>query len=300
MSDEPTPAPVFDDGDPGSAQLHPSLSDPAYRRRRDRIAALAEGHPPGRPAPFVTYTEAEHATWRHVHTALRTAGADRICTAVREAREATPFPDDGVPQHAQVADRLHALTGFGLTPAGGFVPTKRFLGLMADDSFYAVQYVRHPAMPRYTPEPDIIHDVLGHGTHLASPFFAALYRVIGRAAARLEGADALDLLNRVYFFSLECGVVREHKGTTAYGAALLSSPSELGRLPTAPVHDWDLAAMTRTPCQAVGYQPGYFAVRSLQHLADSLHAFCETLDEDTGRRLNLPPLHARGSLPPRV
>ncbi|WP_159945379.1 MULTISPECIES: phenylalanine 4-monooxygenase [unclassified Nocardiopsis] len=294
MSDELTQTPVTPDGRLGPAEEHPGFADPDYVRRRDLLAARAEGHRVGAPAPHVDYTESEHETWRTVHRALRRAHEGRVCRAVERAREQAPIPGDRIPQHAEVGDRLRALTGFSFTLAGGIVPNKRFLGAMADGYFHAVQYVRHPAMPLYTPEPDVIHDVFGHGTHLTSLFFADLYRTVGRAAARVDSEDALDLVSRVYWHSLEYGVVREAGGVRAYGAALLSSFGELQRLERAEVRPWDLREIATRPYQVAGYQPVLYLVEDLDRLAEILHDFLDGFDEETGARLGLPPLRERG------
>ncbi|MFE9748538.1 phenylalanine 4-monooxygenase [Saccharothrix saharensis] len=292
----PARTPVAPDGRLGVARLHPGLSDPAYLRRRDAIVAAAEGHEVGAPSPPVTYTEQEHETWRQVHTALAAVQEDTVCRKVLQARDAAPVPADHVPQHAEVGDRLHALTGFRFTLAGGLVPDKRFLGALARGYFHAVQYVRHPAMPLYTPEPDVVHDVYGHGTHLSSPWFADLYRLVGAAASRVDSADALDLISRVYWFTLEYGVAHERGRPRAYGAALLSSYGELGRLHRAEIRPWSVERVVDTAYAAAGYQPVLYAVRSLDHLAEVLHDFLDGFDETTRDRLRLPALHERGAV----
>ncbi|MGW4688024.1 phenylalanine 4-monooxygenase [Streptomyces sp. NPDC004244] len=294
MADLMARTPFTPDGRLGPVSRHPGVSDPRYLRRRDGLVELADGHRVGDPSPPVRYTDEEHRTWRTVHAALVAAHRGRVCEAVVEAREAAPIPADHVPQHEEVGAGLRPLTGFGFTLAGGIVPNKRFLGSMAQGYFHAVQYVRHPAVPLYTPEPDIIHDVFGHGTHLASAWFADLYRLFGQAAARVDGEDALDLISRVYWFSLEYGVVAAQHGVRAYGAALLSSYGELERLDRADVRAWDVAEMLRLPYEVAGYQPVLFGVRSLDHLADVLHDFLDDFDEDTCSRVGLPPLHLRG------
>ncbi|MEU5314052.1 hypothetical protein [Streptomyces sp. NPDC021562] len=246
----------------GDAREHPGFADREYVRRRDAIVAAADGHRVGAHSPPVTYSEAEHDAWRRVHAALLTAQEDRVCEAVLRARDAAPIPAGHVPQHAEVSDRLQPITGFRFTLAGGIVPNKRFLGAMADGYFHAVQYVRHPAIPLYTPEPDVLHDVFGHGTHLADPWFADLYRTFGRAAARVESKDALDLISRVYWFSLEYGVAWERGRPRAYGAALLSSYGELARFAQAEIRPWNIPDLVRVPYQVAGYQPVLFAADS--------------------------------------
>ncbi|QGV82330.1 phenylalanine 4-monooxygenase [Streptomyces ficellus] len=286
----------------GRAEEHPGFADPDYVRRRNSIAGLAQGHWVGDPSPAVSYTASEHATWRTVYAALQHPQERFACREVLRARALAPVPADGVPQHEEVSDRLEALTGFRFTLAGGIVPNKRFLGAMADGYFHAVQYVRHPAMPLYTPEPDVLHDVFGHGIHLTDPLFADLYRTVGRAAARVETDDALDLISRVYWFTLEYGVTLEQGRPRAYGAALLSSYGELGRFARADLRPFDLAELARLPYQVAGYQPVLFTVGSLAHLSDLLHGFLDDFDETTRDRYHLPALSERGFMacPPRA
>ncbi len=278
----------------GDASRHPGFADPAYVRRRNRITAAAAGHRVGDPYGPVTYTPAEHSTWRTVHTAVRAGQDEWACREVLAARAGAPVPADAVPQHAEVSDALQALTGFRFTLAGGIVANKRFLGAMAEGFFHAVQYVRHPAMPLYTPEPDVLHDVFGHGIHLADPFFADLYRTVGAAAARVDSADALDLISRVYWFTLEYGVLLEAGNPKAYGAALLSSSGELARFTRADLRPWNLTEAVRLPYQVAGYQPVLFTLGSPAHLADVLHSLLDDFDETTRDRHRLPALPDRG------
>ncbi|MGK5551623.1 phenylalanine 4-monooxygenase [Actinomadura kijaniata] len=254
------------------------MSDPRYLRRRRAFAALARGHRVGQPSPTVRYTEEEHATWRTVHRALTRAHRRHACREVLEARERAPVPADRIPQHEEVGAELRRLTGFGFTLAGGVVPTRRFLGSMARGHFHAVQFVRHPAVPLYTPEPDVIHDVFGHGIHLSHPAIAELYRMIGRAAVRADSPETLDAISHVYWFTLECGLLAENGVPKAFGAALLSSYGEIG-WPGRQVRDLDVPTMARTDYDISGYQPFLFCARSLTHLTDALADYLETLPQ---------------------
>ncbi|QLE73192.1 phenylalanine 4-monooxygenase [Streptomyces rectiverticillatus] len=293
--------PVTPGGRLGPAAQHPGRCDSRYLQRRKILVERARGHRVGDPSPTVDYTEDEHATWRTVHGALGKAHRAHACREVLDAAEAAPVPADHVPQHAEVGARLKPLTGFEFTLAGGFVENRRFLGSMARGYFHAVQFVRHPSVPLYTPEPDVIHDVFGHGIHLAAPGFAELYRMFGRTATRLTTPEALDVISRVYWFTLEFGVMAE-KGTgsgtgggtgggvKAYGAALLSSYGELERLGSCEVRELDVRAMVATPYRVSGYQPVLFGARCMNHLADTLAGFLEDFDDETADRLGLRPV----------
>ncbi|WP_438484411.1 phenylalanine 4-monooxygenase [Streptomyces sp. S186] len=282
--------PISAEGRLGRANEHPGRCDQGYRRRRDALAARAENHQVGTPYPGVAYTEEEHRTWRTVHQALAPAHQAHACREVLAARDDAEIPAEGVPQHTDITPGLRARTGFALTLAGGVVPNERFLGAMEHGYFHAVQFVRHPAVPLYTPEPDVLHDVFGHGIHLSSPRIAELYRVIGRAANRVRTAEALDILSRVYWYTLEYGLMTESGVPKAFGAALLSSYGEIAAQDVREVRELDMCQAASTPYRISGYQSVLFAARSFSHLEDAIGAFCAEFDDDTGDRLGLPPM----------
>ncbi|MFB7506209.1 phenylalanine 4-monooxygenase [Streptomyces broussonetiae] len=280
--------PVAVDGRFGAAAEHPGLSDPGYLLRRRAIATLARGHRVGDPSPTIDYSDREERTWRTVHRALRGAQDDHACRAALNARDEAPIPTDHIPQHAEVGPHLRRLTGFDFTLAGGVVANKRFLGSMGAGYFHAVQFVRHPAVPLFTPEPDIIHDVFGHGIHLASPAFADIYRLIGQAADRIERPDVLQMISDVYWFTLEYGVLDENGTPKAYGAALLSSYGEIRQLHASRIRRLDIDTMLATPYDVGGYQPVLFSARSLGEVADTLADFLEKLDDDSAPHASRP------------
>ncbi|MEW1658014.1 phenylalanine 4-monooxygenase [Streptomyces sp. NPDC093707] len=282
--------PVSAAGRLGRADEHPGRHDRDYRQRRDALAARAAGHPVGAPYPGVQYTEDEHRTWRTVYDALRPAHQAHACGAVLDALADAEIPAEGVPQHADITPALRARTGFALTLAGGVVPNERFLGAMEHGYFHAVQFVRHPAVPLYTPEPDVLHDVFGHGIHLSSPRIAELYRVIGRAANRVRTAEALDILSRVYWYTLEFGLVAESGTPKTFGAGLLSSYGEIGEHKGREMRELDVRAVASTQYRISSYQPVLFAARSFSHLEDTIGEFCAEFDDETGQRLGLPRL----------
>src|SRR5690625_3703823 len=138
------------------------------------------------PVPVIEYTEEENEVWRRVCAELAPKHQRLAIRAYLEAKEDLGLPTDRVPQLDEVSDSLEPLTGFRLHPAAGLVPLDIFYGSLEDRVFHSTQYLRHASQPLYTPEPDIIHEVVGHGNLLASPQVAEVKRLAGQAARRCE------------------------------------------------------------------------------------------------------------------
>ena len=122
-------------------------------------------------------------------------------------------------------------------------------------------------MPLYTPEPDVLHEVVGHGNTLADRRFTDLYEAAGAAARRVESDEALEFVSKVFWFTLEFGVVHEADGLKAYGAGILSSPGEIEEFRHMTIRPLDLVAMGTTDYDITHYQEVLFAASSFAHLA---------------------------------
>lgn len=264
---------------------HPGFTDEGYRARRAEIGRIAEAHQRGRPVAPVPYSDDEHAVWRLVKPELAAQHRSHATMEIVAAGEAFEIATDHVPQLDEVTDALAPLTGYAFEPVPGLVSPAVFYGSLEDDVFNSTQYIRHPSKPFYTPEPDVIHEVLGHGTMLASPVFAALYRMVGAAAKRLETAEAMQFLSRVFWFTMEFGVVREHGDVRAYGAGLLSSVGELQAFRDAEIRPFDIVAMGTRAYDITRYQDVLFAAASPTELIDTLRSFLADFDDEQYRRL---------------
>lgn len=237
------------------ADDHPGVADPTYRRRRDEIAAASTGLAPGSEPPRIDYHDDESALWRLVSEALAERHERFACAEYRRAAARLALPADRVPQLAEVSDRLRDLTGFAIGAVPGLVPTDVFYGSLADRRFLSTQYLRHASQPFYTPEPDVIHELLGHANGLASPTFARLYEAAGRASRRARTPDELERFSRVFWFTMEFGVVREDGELRTYGAGLLSSYGEIEAFRDAEVRDWDPDEMAHHEYDITHFQP---------------------------------------------
>ena len=264
---------------------HPGASDPAYRERRNVIAAQALAWEPGTPPPRIDYTEAEHDVWRIVCRELAPKHAKYACREFQEAAAALRLPVDRIPQLDEVTAGLEPLTGFEYHPAAGLVPLREFYGALGDNVFHSTQYVRHGAMPLYTPEPDLIHEVVGHGNLLASPRFAQIKRQAGLAAQRVETDEALQFLADVFWFTIEFGVLREQGEVRAYGAGILSSYGEIEEFRGADLRPLDILAMATQEYDITHYQPILFCADGMGELEDVVGGFFTTFDDDVPTRL---------------
>jgi phenylalanine-4-hydroxylase len=251
---------------------HPGFADDRYRRRRDEIAAGALHLAPGAEAQDIDYTDEENATWRTASAALADLHHEHACAAYLEGAANLALPDDRVPQLADVSRRLRTLTGWRFHAAPGLAPIREFYGALADRRFLSTQYVRHPSVPLYTPEPDVIHELIGHANALAEPRFADLYAAAG-AAGRRASDEELQRFSRTFWFTLEFGVVREDGDVKAYGAGLLSSFGELQVYRRAEMRPWDPDEMAVTTYDIDVYQPVLFEAPDFDTVVDDLTAW---------------------------
>ncbi|MFJ8478020.1 phenylalanine 4-monooxygenase [Kitasatospora sp. NPDC094011] len=266
---------------------HPGHGDEAYRAHRSAVAAAAVHHVPGTPAPEIAYTAEDHQCWMRIRHVLAPLHRKYAAGEVLMALEDLQLPMNHVPQLGEASRRLAALTGFTFAPAAGIVPLRRFYGTLADSTFQSTQFIRHHSHPLFSPEPDMVHEVLGHGATLASPRFAELYRQVGAAALRAETRESLKALSRVFWYTIEYGLVEEAGEPMVYGASLLSAYGELAAYREVEIRPLDLGRMVTQPYDVTVFQPVLFAARSMNELEDFLGDFLPTVDGDTGARLGV-------------
>lgn len=263
---------------------HPGFTDGAYRARRSALGEVAAAYRRGGMVPEAPYVDEEHALWRTCSLELARRHERYACEEYLAATASLRLPDDHVPQLTEVSRLLTPLTGFRYEPVPGLVSPWNFYGGLADGWFMSTQYIRHHSVPYYTPEPDVIHEVIGHANQLASPRFAAMYRKVGDAVKRVHSDQAVQFLSRVFWFTVEFGVVREADGLKAYGAGILSSFGELEAFRDADVRALDIAEMGTQSYDITKYQPVLFAADSTDALVGELGDFLDHYDEDAFNR----------------
>ncbi|MGI9644348.1 MAG: phenylalanine 4-monooxygenase [Ilumatobacteraceae bacterium] len=256
----------------------------AYWRRREEIAALAAGLA-AEPAE-IDYLDAENRTWASVASALAPRWERVAASEVIDARDRLGLPTDRVPQLREVDERLAAITGFRFRGVDGILPADEFFGALSVRVFPSTQYLRWEGDPFYTPEPDVVHEVIGHANCLACPELAELHRVAGDAVGRVERPESVQALADVFWFTVEFGVVLQRGRWRAYGAGLLSSPGELDWYDHgAEIRPLGVAGMVSTAYDIHRYQPVLFGARSLTEVVDVVGGFYETATDGRIERL---------------
>lgn len=260
---------------------HPGFTDSTYRARRDELAGLAARWSPGQPLPAPRYSPEEHEVWATVSVALRELHERHACSAFLEGKEVLGLPEDRVPQLSEVGERLEPICGFRYLPVAGLAPLRDFYGSFSEGVFWSTQYLRHPSVPLYTPEPDVIHEVMGHANQLAAPGYAGLYRLVGAAVDRTVTDEALRFLSHVFWYTMEFGVVREGGRLKAFGAGILSSVGETAAFAEVELRPADFGAMGRSDYDITRFQPVLYSWPSPAALQDGLGSFLELFDDST-------------------
>jgi phenylalanine-4-hydroxylase len=254
---------------------HPGFRDPVYRQRRNAIARLALDYRPGEPPPTVDYTDAEHSVWRTVWEHLVPLHSTNAVSEWREGAAELDLDQRNIPQLVEVNEELKASPGIEMLPVAGLISARGFLCSLGGGVFLSTQYIRHHSMPLYTPEPDVVHELVGHATSFFRPEIVRLTRLFGEAALNADD-ETLRQLERVYWYTLEFGVAREDSDAKAYGAGLLSSFGELGRFASqAELKPFDLSEISRTPYDPTNYQKVLFVAPSFTEMEKRVGGWLE-------------------------
>ncbi len=263
---------------------HPGRQDSAYQSRRDQIAAVALRHDRREPVPEIDYTGAEHQVWRAVRDTLLPLHRRHACKEYQDASARLALDPSRLPQLEEVNRSLQAWSGFRMVPVMGFVSSRTFLRHLGEGMFLSTQYVRYPTTPLFSPEPDVIHELTGHACMLMDLHYAALNRRFGAAAEVVDEED-LVRLERVFWYTLESGLVRESDGNKVLGAALLSSVGEIEHcFAHARQLPFDLERMAATPFEPTTFQDEVYVAESFGAMIRDVSAWLHELTAPHGAR----------------
>ena len=207
---------------------HPGLGDEGYIQRRKELFGLCRKHRlENLGPPLIDYNAEETRIWREVSPKLDELHFRYACRIYLNAKRELAITRDEIPQLRHLSDRVRRETNMHLVPAEGALPYRTFYEYPAQRGFPVTQFIRHGSHPEFTPEPDMIHDCLGHVPPLMNQDYAELLTLIGKAAATTPTGEQVLALKRFSWFSIEFGLIEEAGATKVFGAGILSSTGEI-------------------------------------------------------------------------
>ena len=245
---------------------------------KDGFTHVHETPPPGAAADWTisqdwdAFTAAEHAMWDKLFARQSAMLPGRAADAFLRGIDVLKLEKPGIPDYRELNARLIAATGWQVVAVPGLVPDDVFFDHLANRRFPAGNFIRTPEQLDYLQEPDVFHDVFGHVPMLADPVFADYMVAYGEGGLRSLQFDALKQLARLYWYTVEFGLIREAGGLRIYGAGIVSSyaesvfaldsdsPNRIG---------FDLARVMRTDYRIDDFQQNYFVIDSLDQLLDT-------------------------------
>lgn len=224
-----------------------------------------------------SYTADEHGRWDRLFAKAQTILPGRACDQFVAAMTTLQLSERGIPDLTRLSDRLESLTGWRVVPVIELVPDEVFFDHLANRRFPAGAFIRPESEMDYLQEPDIFHDVFGHVPLLANPVYADFMQAYGKGGARALELGQLKNLARLYWYTVEFGLMQTQDGLRIFGAGILSSAAESRFALDDPSPNrigFDLARVMRTDYIIDDFQQSYFVIESFEKLlADSYSDF---------------------------
>lgn len=219
---------------------------------------------------YARYTAADHDTYRRLYERQAALLPGLACNEFIAALPSLGIKDR-IPRFEEINERLHRATGWEIVGVPGLIPEVPFFTLLANRKFPVTDWIRKPEEFDYIVEPDIFHDLFGHVPLLFNPVFADYVQRYGQGGLKAHALGACELLSRLYWYTIEFGLIRQPDGLRAYGAGILSSSGELRYAVTSPEPQrvpLNLDRTMRTRYKIDTYQQTYFVIDSFQQLFD--------------------------------
>jgi len=234
---------------------------------------LAAAQPYRIEQDWVAYTPEQHAVWAELVSRRMPQLREHACAAYLEGFQQIGLRADRLPELAAVSARLMPRTGWQSTPVSGFLPAGAFFAMLAARRFPTTTWIRSREALEYTPEPDIFHDVFGHVPMHAHPVFADFLEHYGKVCAGLTRAEDLERMGRLFWFTVEFGVIREGGAVKVYGSGLVSSHGECTRVVQGgsgvQVRPFDLEQVLAEPVDTGAMQGVLYAIESFEQLYEA-------------------------------
>ncbi len=216
-----------------------------------------------------SYSAQDHATWRQLFERQSKLLVGRACEEYLAGLDQLGVAADGIPDFRRLNDVLGKTTGWQVVAVPGLISEEVFFAHMAERRFVATRWIRTPEQMDYLQEPDIFHDVFGHVPLLTNPAFADYLQAYGRGGLKALRLGALDMLARLYWYTVEFGLLRTPDGLRIYGAGIVSSKGESIYClddPTPNRVAFDLKRILRTRYRIDDFQETYFVIDSFEQL----------------------------------
>lgn len=231
------------------------------------------------PQNWAAYGPEQHATWDTLFARQARLLPGRVAPEFMTGIDMLRLSKPGIPDFAELSDRLMNATGWQVVAVPGLVPDEVFFDHLANRRFVSGNFIRRADQLDYLQEPDVFHDVFGHVPLLANPVFADYMQAYGQGGQRASGLGMIRNLARLYWYTVEFGLVKTADGLRIFGAGIASSYSEsIFALEDASPNriGFDLARIMRTPYRIDEFQQVYFVIDSFEALLDA------TLSADFG------------------
>ncbi|WP_174274391.1 phenylalanine 4-monooxygenase [Sphingomonas bacterium] len=239
------------------------------------------------PQNWSRYTAVEHATWDRLFARQARMLPGRVVPEFLAGLDILRLSRPGIPDFAELSERLMAATGWRVVAVPGLIPDEIFFDHLANRRFVAGNFIRAPEQLDYLREPDVFHDIFGHVPLLADPVFADYMEAYGRGGRRAAGLGAIEKLARLYWYTVEFGLIRAGDDLRIYGAGIVSSFGESTFAlddPSPHRLGFDLKRLMRTKYRIDDYQQSYFVIDSFHDLLrQTLETDFTPLYEEVGR-----------------
>jgi phenylalanine-4-hydroxylase len=223
------------------------------------------------PQDWAHYTPEEHETWNILYNRLKDFLPGRACQEYIDCLDSLPI-GKGIPDFRDLNAVIKPKTGWEVVAVPGLIPDKAFFEMLANRKFPAGNFIRKREQLDYIEEPDVFHDVFGHVPLLTHPVFADYMEKYGRAGEKAMAHKTVNRLSRLYWFTVEFGLINTPEGMRIYGAGIVSSPSETHfslNDPSPNRLEFDLKRVMRTQYRYDDFQETYFVINSFQELFDA-------------------------------
>lgn len=235
---------------------------------------------------YAAYSTEQHAVWAELVRRRMPQLEQHAAHEYLDGFEALCLPYDRLPNLAAISQKLERRTGWNTTPVSGFMPAPAFFEMLAARRFPTTTWLRSRDSLEYTPEPDIFHDVFGHVPMHAHPVFADFLAHYGQLCASIADEAILERIGRLFWYTVEFGLIRQADQVKVYGSGLISSNGECTNvlLGDCEVRPFSLDEVLRTPVKVDEMHHLLFAIESFEELYQALHVVEQRIQ--AGSRLN--------------